>query len=48
MQNENAVCPLSMAGTVKQCHPQCKLNDNGKCMLALYLKAKSDQAQKDN
>ena len=38
MENK-MVCPLSMVGdNIKACHIDCKLNNNGKCLLAEYLK----------
>lgn len=35
------VCPLSMAsGTPSACHPGCKMNIGGSCLLVLYLQRK--------
>ncbi len=37
MDNSKMICPLSMTTEPKLCHPSCKLNENGKCLLAEVL-----------
>lgn len=36
----NIVCPISIAsGTLLACNSNCKLNDNGMCLIEKFLKA---------
>lgn len=39
------VCPISLSGEPKQCHPLCRLNENGECLLIAAIRkiAKSDR-----
>ena len=38
-----SVCPISMAsGTPANCQPSCKLNNNGVCLLALFMQQHTD------
>lgn len=46
-EKSKIVCPFSMMGEIKRCHPLCKLNENGECLIAEFLKAYNDSIQKD-
>lgn len=46
-ENSRIVCPLSMTGEIKKCHPLCKLRENGECLLVTILKSYQKSIQKD-
>lgn len=46
-ENSRIVCPFSMSGEIKQCHPLCKLKENGECLLVTVLKSYKESIQKD-